>query len=293
MKLFFLFLLLISANSVRSQILDNQFGNAFTDVPFFNTSFIKKNKLKMLKGYFVYKKRNSTMEDTDFEFVYNFNTDGQLASTYETRKGDGTDNINWNKYSYNQEGKLVDHKSTDNDGYNGVGYQYDVDGLLVKESFYRDFDTSNLNANPIEFNSESWKYYVDGNFTKRTRHNSYGLPYMDEFIYKNDLGYIVKREELLKMTSTRYIYDYKYNDKGLLSGIVKSQAGTPTPIEEFRFDYDELGNLIEKHLYKDGVFVTDFQIIYNSKTKLLSSIIIRDVATGFLIIIRFKSYEFF
>ena len=60
-----------------------------------------------------------------------------------------------------------------------------------------------------------------------------------------------------------------------------------------KFKYDDLGNLVEKHIYKNGVFTMDIQIIYNSKSKLLSAVLTRQVSTGFILILRFQDYEFF
>jgi hypothetical protein len=63
--------------------------------------------------------------------------------------------------------------------------------------------------------------------------------------------------------------------------------------QEIRFKYDEFGNLIEKHIYKNNRFVTDIQVIYNLKTGLISSILTRDVSTNFISILRFEVVKFF
>jgi YD repeat-containing protein len=63
--------------------------------------------------------------------------------------------------------------------------------------------------------------------------------------------------------------------------------------EEWFFKYDQLGNLIEKNIYKKGVFTTEIQIIYNNDTKLLSSVLTREVSTNFIMILRFMEYEFY
>ena len=63
--------------------------------------------------------------------------------------------------------------------------------------------------------------------------------------------------------------------------------------EEWLYKYDDLGNLIEKHIYRNGKFVTDIQVIYNVDTKLLSSLLTRDVETNFIQILRFMDYEFY
>jgi len=95
------------------------------------------------------------------------------------------------------------------------------------------------------------------------------------------------------MTSSVYTYSHEYNDKGKLSAIKKTSNRASGILEEMTFKYDDLGNLLEKRIYRNGEFTTDIQIIYNSKTKLLSAVLTKQVSTGFMTIIRFKNYEFF
>ena len=95
------------------------------------------------------------------------------------------------------------------------------------------------------------------------------------------------------MTSQVYTYDYAYNEKGKLASIKKTSNTQEGVLEEFKFKYDELGNLVEKHIYRNGVFTTDIQFIYNSKTKLLATVMTKQVSTGFLMILRFKDYSFY
>ena len=77
MKLLLIFLSYVSLQAF-GQVLDNRNGEAFTDKPFFNTSFIKENKLKKLKGTFTYKKQGQMMRATEFMYVYEFDTNGLL-----------------------------------------------------------------------------------------------------------------------------------------------------------------------------------------------------------------------
>jgi hypothetical protein len=116
---------------------------------------------------------------------------------------------------------------------------------------------------------------------------------LDEYFNYNDEGYLLERIERVKMTSMVYTYHYEYNEKGKLAAIRKSSNSAEGYIEELKFQYDELGNLLEKHVYKNGIFTTDYQMIYNSKSKLLSTVITRQVSTNFLLILRFQDYEFF
>lgn len=276
------------------QVLDNRDGKAFTDEPFFNVDFIKTNKLKRLTGAFTFKKKGDVLRETIYKQVYDFNRDGQLVSTYETRKDDGSEDTSWVFFVYDDLGNMTTHRKTDQDGFQTVHYQYDSLGRVIHEEHTREIDTTNHEiVRSISFNKERISYANYDRQTKRTRYNNYDLPYLDEFFNYNELGYLIQRIERIKMTSAVYTFDYEYNREGKLAAIRKSSNRKEGYSEELLFKYDDLGNLIEKHIYRDGVFTTDIQIIYNSKSKLLSSVLTRQVSTGFITILRFRDYEFF
>ena len=276
------------------QVLDNRNGEAFTDVPFFNAEFIKTNRIKRFNGYYVFKKKGDIMRDTEYKNVYEFDRQGHLISNFETRGDDGTKDTVWNLYTYDPLGNLTRHRKTDLDGYTTIEYEYDSLGRVIEERFLREIDTLNHEiVRSLLFNEERIEYAKYDTQLKRTRFNNYNLPYLDEFLNYNDLGYMTLREERIKMTSTVYSYAYEYNEKGRLSAIRKTSNRKEGMLEELLFQYDELGNLIEKHVYRNGVFTTDVQIVYNSKSKLLSSVITRQVSTGFLSVLRFGECHFF
>lgn len=293
MKILVIFFLLVGI-PVVSQVLDNRKGEAFTDRPFFNQTFIKENKLKKLSGSFVYKKPGELMHKTKYKYVYEFDSLGHLIATYETRTDDGTKDTTWNLYEYDDSDRLLIHRKTDQQGFTTVHYAFDSIGRVISEEFKRDIvNDANTIERSLTFNKENSTYVTYDNQTKRTRYNNYGLPYIDEYYNYNDLGYLVEHVERIKMTSTVYTSHYEYNREGRLAAIRKSSNEEDGYIEELLFDYDALGNLVEKHIYKRGVFTTDIQIIYNSKSKLLATVITRQVSTGFMTILRFQDYIFF
>lgn len=274
-------------------MLDNRNGEAFTDVPFFNEDFVKQNKLKKLKGEFTYMKSGSGMRDTQFKYVYEFDQNGRLISTFETKKDNKKIDTNWNKYNYDELNNLVSHSKTDMDGFLTIKYTHDTLGRVLTKEYVRDIDSAGSIIRSLSFNKEAIKYANFDLQTKRTFYNNYDLPYLDEYFNYNEMGYLIERIERIKMTSSVYSYKYEYNDEGKLSAIRKTSNKKEGYAEELLFRYDELGNLIEKHIYKNGIFTTDIQIIYSSKTKLLQSVMTREVSTDFLMILRFKDYEFF
>lgn len=286
---------LLLAFQGHAQMLDNREGLAFSDEPFFNEDFIRENKIKRFEGYFVYKKSGQLMQETDYKNVYEFDRSGHLISSYETKpSGKKLDTLQ-NLYEYNEDGLLIVHRKTDEDGFNSQHFTYDNQGRQIAFEYTRDYKDSSSNgiARSLAFNRERMEYFDYGGQLKCTRYNSENLPYLDEFWTYNELGYLVERVERIKMTSTTYTYTYEYNEKGKLAAIRKKSNLQEGYIEEFIFDYDELDNLKEKHLYKNGEFTTDYQFIYNSQSKLLSSVIVRQVSTGFMTIIRFKHVDFY
>lgn len=292
MRLIFLISFFL-VNGVQAQVLDNRMGEAFTDKPFFNEDFVKRNRLKRLNGTYTYKNQGSAMRETAFKHVFEFDREGRLVSTYETRTDDGTKDTSWNIYEYDEYGFLGAHRKTDEEGFTVVKYTNDSIGRVIKEEYIREVDSNGVIVRTLAFNEERFEYAEFDKQTKCTRYNNYNLPYLDEFCNYNDLGYLVSREERIKMTSSVYTYTHEYNDKGKLAAIKKTSNRATGILEEMTFKYDELGNLLEKRVYRNGEFTTDIQIIYNSKTKLLSAVLTKQVSTGFMTIIRFKDYEFY
>jgi hypothetical protein len=288
-----LFFFLVLSNVVFGQMLDNRYGTAFTDKPFFNVDFIRENKVHKLNGKFTYKKPGDMMRETQYMYVYEFDSLGRLNTSFETRKDDGTVDTTWNVYVYNETNQLIEHKRGDGKGFTSTGYEYDEKGNQTKESYIREYIDSLGIAQRTVLNSETMKYEYYDLQVKKTVYNNYELPYKYEIIKYNELGYLVEREERLIMTMSITTIKYTYNDRGYIASISSFEGSNMIPTEEFLYIYDDYGNLLEKHLYRNGVFTTEFVMIYNEKSKLLSYVLTRDVATNFIMILGLKDYEFF
>jgi hypothetical protein len=274
-------------------MLDNRKGTAFTDKPFFNQEFIRENKIHFLNGQFTYKKPGEMMRETKYHYVYEFDSIGRLISSFETRKDDGTQDTTWNKYVYSNDDYLIEHKKGDGKGFTSTIFEYDDQKKNIKESFVREYiDSLGISQRTI-MNSEEKTYEYYDRQTKITVFNSYGLPYLDEFYYYNELGYLIERVQRLKMTSAVLTEKYAYNEKGNIASIKTYQLDNEAPSEETLYFYDENSNLLEKHFYRNGVFITEIEMIYNDKSKLLSYVLTRDVATQFIMILGFKDYVFY
>ena len=279
---------------LNAQMLDNKKGLAFSDMPFFNKTFIQQNKVKKIKGEYTFKKAGDIMRKTAFKSSFEFNASGQLIEAFETRSDDGIKDTIHNIYEYYPNNQLSIHRKKEGEGYTSIHYQRDLSGRVIKEESHRDvLDALGKIERTFIINTESMKYDTFPLQQKKTVFNSYNLPYMEEFSYYNSDGYLLEKEERLKMTSGKVKHLYEYNEKGYIAAIRSNATIDGKFAEEWFFKYDNLGNLTEKHVYKNGVFTTDIQIIYNVDTKLLSSVLTREVKTNFIMILRFLNYEFY
>ncbi|MEY3198621.1 MAG: hypothetical protein RJA13_579, partial [Bacteroidota bacterium] len=172
-------------------------------------------------------------------------------------------------------------------------YTFDSKNRITKEENYREYRDSLGVMQKILLNSETMVYEDFENQTKKTTFNSYGLPYLQEFSYYNEFGYLMERRERLMVTSEVTSQKYEYNSNGWIAVLRTFKQNTEKPVEEIVFTYDENGNLIEKHIYQEGIFTTEIEVLYNDKSKLITYVLTRDVATNFIQILRFNTLTFF
>lgn len=283
----------------NSQMLDNSQGNAFTDVPFFNKEFIKNNKIKTLKGTYTYKKMGDILRNSEYIVDFEFNREGELIQGYETKKYENTIDTLVSSYGYNKAGKLEYKRDKDHRGFFSVHYQYDEKGRVIREEYRRDIDSVNSAIAPsfersTIINFETMTYQDYSNQSKKIVSNNYGFPYLEEISYFHpELGYLVSKEERLKMTYETKKTTYDYTSKGWISKINIVSSANSNANQEVVFKYDEAGNVIAKEIYKNGDYLIDIQIIYNSKTGLISYLLSRDVKSNFITILKFNQYDYF
>ncbi|MNU64093.1 hypothetical protein D3C71_533630 [compost metagenome] len=297
LKYSFFFLLTFSISAASAQLMENSQGVALTEVPFFNTKFVKGSKIKEIRGTFTFKKQGDIMRESNYIYVFDFDTLGNLTRHYQTAKGDSGTDTTVRFYDYTQDGRLVRKRISQKKGFLSTYYSYNSNGQIVKEEVYRDIDTMNSLLKPsiersILWNTETMDYQVyEGQYKKKV-FNSYGNQYLEMTRYLDSLGYLAREEELFTITRNKITTKYKYSDKGWIESVAVYKNTDPVPTSESRFTYDAFGNLQSKLIYKDGVFVTEYQLIYSGLTGLIYSIVIREVSSNFISIIRFKEPTF-
>ena len=268
----------------------NQNGEAFTNDPFFNAQFIKNNQILRIKGDYSFKKNKDLIRGVPGSFTYDFNPSGQLISSIDLHWNGKSIDTTIQYYTYNELGSIVTIKKSKDKGVTLQSFERDSLNRIVAQINYRvSLNEKGEVLKKTEMNQETMTYFKE----KKTTYNSYGLPYLLSYETYNEDGYKTSSIDKLKMGGTVYKKNYGYNQKGLLTTIKTYYDNHPNPVEELKFQYDDFDNIIERHEFKQDVFLRDLQIIFDTKTGLLHSIIDRNPVNNFMSIIRFTGYEFY
>lgn len=281
-----------------SQMLNNQEGDAFLESPFFNQANIKANKIKRINGSFHFKKINDRMRSTGLIYGCEFDTEGRIVMQYETMKFlDRVDTV-VNHYEYNDKGLLHVHRKYDANAYYAEVFEYDSQNRVIRVEYRKDI---NKNANPLRFvldkqyliSFETMGYEKFELQEKKTHFNNFGLPFQYTFFYYNDLGYLTQIVENMAVSSGQRKITFTYNERGLIAEkrMVSSVMGNSS--YKITYSYDPIGNLLSSELHRNGVYITETQVIYNSKTGLVSSLLRRQIDTQLITILQLDSYEFY
>jgi hypothetical protein len=267
-------------------------GKAFEEQPFFNPKELKSKKVKEIRCTYFQKKTGDIMRDQQKTSVYRYNEKGYLASIFEIQHK--TLDTSYFQYIYSTKGLLKTLRKNNYAGFSSTNYTYDSIGQVIKEEYFRDKLISGNLENPIfkqdsliDFETTRYKSYP--NQKKKIVYNSYGNPYIDYISYTNAKGQIIEIAKKLKMTSEINETKYYYNTSNQIDSLVRFSSATPKETESVHFKYDAKNNIIDKKTYINKKLIYRTEYLYNAQTGVISSIILQEVATNLLSIIRFET----
>jgi hypothetical protein len=298
MKIYSVLIVFLMSSLSFAQMLDNEHGKAFSEDPFFNTSFIKRNKIKKITGRYSTKAINDQIRDNANLYVYEFSEDGRLTQKYHTVQiGTILDTIVY-QYFYHESGLVSILRKSDQYGFYATHFTYDTLGRVIIEEKRRDLNKNQDKLNfelgqALVFSQETSSHFDGPLQSKRTFYNNYDRPFKDHFKYFNEDGYLLKEETIMRMTRSRTVLDYSYDDKGFVSEIDKTTTLKGSKPSKQEFFYDELNNLEQVKYYRGEVYTTEKQMLYNKKSRLLKTVLTRDVATQMITILALDEYEFY
>lgn len=276
-------------------MLDNTIGQVFEDRPFFSKEFVRKNKIKCLKGRYSTKSEMDVIRPNSDVYVYDFDKKGRLSREYKTAHKDTIVTL----YEYDEKDNLILKRQSDQYGYHAYSYKYDNKRRVVEQEYRRD---SNKSGDKINFQlnesfiitTEKFGYLDLSDSTyKKIYYNSADREYKTEFFYFDSDGYLKKQEGRLKNGAGSTKIRYAYDEKGRISTKQTEVLLTRKNVSKWEYEYDSFGNILALRYYRNGSWITEYQLLYNKKTMLLKGIITRDHATNFMMILQFKEVQFY
>ena len=283
---------------LNAQLIDNEFGQAFTDEPFFNSSIVKKHKIKSITGRFVHYKLGDRLRQTEYFRKYIFNEEGQLIQLREFTLFDYKSDTSVNDYKYDNKGNMIESIHTDRNGSYGYFYEYDDKNRLVYLEYRRKYGKNETKDNK-ELGVESIVYSEKSTYTnyprqqKETVYNTSNSPYRDNFIYYDVDNFIIKKTERLRRTLETINTIYSYNEDHLVDTIKATSISDDVQNRMYVFVYDDNGFFLKKKEFKNGELIAQYEVIYDKKTKLINDFLIQDVATNFIRDLILDKYEYF
>lgn len=293
MLLFLLFFLIPLGGN--TQILLNQEGEAFTDVPFFNRDVIFSKHIKTIEGKYSTKNEGEIIRENTDWFRYRFDEKGRLIESIDIRTVNKKKDTTLHQYEYNSLNQLIEHRKSENKGFTTIKKTYDSLHRLASEITCREIYSYRKNKvlKSDTLNTEYFNYVIQTLEREQIRCNNDKLAYLKEHFLYNSVGYLTEKKTVFLMSSAEYTTKYTYDDHGLLISKARYNEKDVLPDEEWKYRYDLFGNVIEVHYYRFGQLQKDLQIVYDTKTQLLGSTIQRDVKTNALLLLRFTKYTFY
>lgn len=283
------FLLCIS--SVFSQLIDNRLGNAFEDEMFFNEQFLADNGIITIRGESYLKRTSRPMRKLSNEEIYHFSGDGHLSKLYKIRELFGELDTLHFLWKYNDNDKIIQRTETDSRGFYIVRMVRNEDGNVKKRLFYRIRNKGRARDDFVpgeEFlvNTEEYEYSFPNDTTKIiTTLNNHGLPYKEEMIVRNELGYLIKERKKFVVSNQVETTTYEYNNKGWITSVT-TQYFPLKDRESKEFEYDDFGNLLFVSHLKSGTETHRTELIYD-EAMLLHSIIHRELSSNLMDITKY------
>jgi YD repeat-containing protein len=279
----------------NTQIVLNQEGEAFTDVPFFNRDLIFSKQIKSIEGNYSTKNSGEIIRESTDWFRYRFDEKGRLTESIDIRTLNRKKDTTLHQYKYDSLNQLIEHRKSENKGFTTVKKTYDSLHRLESEITCREIYSYQKNKvlESDTINMEYFNYVIRPLESEQIRCNNNKLPYLTEQFFYNTFGHLTEKKTLFLMSSTEYTTKYMYNEHGLLASKARYNEKDILADEEWKYRYDLFGNVIEIHCYRFGQLQKDHQIVYDTKTQLLGSTIQRDVNTNALLLLRFTKYTFY
>ena len=276
-------------------ILENSNGQILRENPMFNQGFIKKAKIKRIKGVYSTKASMDIIRESNQFYTYEFDNEGRLIREYLTKNNDTVVKL----YTYDSKSRMIYFSESNYYGYKSIHYVYDSLNRIILLETRRE---TNLNKSKIDFNrdesyeisNERFEYIPleNGNY-KKLYYNASDRIFKEEIVYHREDKKVKNQEIRMMMGSARKQISYTYHRNGQVLEYYSESWIMGHNTFKYVYEYDDDNQVLAAHYYKNSHYKTEYQFIYNQQTAFLQTILTRDENTDFITILKLADYSFY
>lgn len=282
----------------QSQLIDNMNCQAFSDEPFFDELFVRQNGIKVINGEIKTKGNLEVIKDPKLVSRYEFDTQGKLILQYTSFNGEGSKDTTFINYIYDDAGNMLTKRTNDAYGFFSYNYEYDDFNRPVSKVYCRE---ENAGVDRYHFKlgkqytivKESYSYLQKDTVLIKSIYNNHDRIYQTDKYYYNRLDLLVKIETQYIINKKRAVTDFTYTDLGkVASKTYYRDFKNKDDVEKWEYQYDELGNLTYIDYYKGTDHTTHKEVLYDKSNFTLKALLIQDVASNFITIVKYSTTFF-
>ncbi len=279
-----------------AQIVLNVEGDILDKENFFNSEFIRNNKIKQISGAYMIKRDGESLKNLPGKIKYSFNEHGLLEDLYQVSELAGFRDTTHVIYRYTKTGLVKERIEYNASTYNSHQLVYNDIGRVVGEMNYRVRD---LDENPEVFVPgekhlvSSTRYsWTDVNDTtlEKTCYNNNSLPYQKEIVCTNEDGFLIQCKRQYVTTKDSKVIHYKYNKESWISE-KEVRKSNSNEVEFYRYNYDKLGMLLKESYFLSAQELKFKELLYKDDG-MLEAIIEKDIETGEINICKYTTTYF-
>lgn len=285
MRYLFIFLFAVGTvfQSIHAQQLYLEKGRLLEVEPYFNSAFIKKQKIKSIYAEYAYKDEYKPIEETRIFRKYVFNLNGRLKRFVETYdlgyKLDSTEI----KYIYNTKGLVTEKHVSDVFGQYYYLFKYNGEGQLIESCYGR----PKPYTNPKEIKTIEYDIYPKQ--IKRKWFNNQGRLFKIEHLVKDASGRIESLIEKMAVGSQQKTERYEYLENGLIKCVTLEAIPQKNTVK-YEYVFDENGNPEKELVTRNNQPLSKKEFLY--RDGLIYAHLERDELTSRIKIWEYE-YEFF
>ncbi len=285
-------MLFLNANA---QLIENINCAAFTEEPFFNLDFIKQNKIKSINGEIKTKGNLEVIKDAKLVTRYEFDREGKLVIQLGSFNTLGTKDTTFINYVYDENLNLLTKRTNDAYGFFSYNYTFDENNRVLSKTYARE---ENKGADRYHFKlgkqyvivKERYSYIDNDSVLIKSIYNNHDRIYQKTTFTYNEHDLLESEVSQFVINKKKTKTSYSYTEQGLMKGKIHwKNTKNLKDFEKWEYQYDELGNLTYIDYYKGDVHTTHQEVLYDKSTYMLKALLVQDVASNFITIIKFST----